>query len=100
MGKSSLPVRRIAPYAARRNIDTIMTPDSQPQSKSWVRLLALFSIASLVETSFGGQVFAFTPLYLPKLGVAPADVAVWTGAVTSFSFVAGIPFLPFWGALA
>jgi MFS family permease len=43
---------------------------------------------------------AFTPLYLPQLGVPPADVPAWTGAIVSLSNVVGIPFLPFWDALA
>jgi DHA1 family multidrug resistance protein-like MFS transporter len=67
---------------------------------SWQWLLALFSVASLVETVFWGQMNAFTPLYLPRLGVAPGDVAVWTGTTVAISNAIGIPFLPFWGALA
>ena len=76
-----------------------MTGSSQ-SSSSWVRLLALFSFASIVETSFAGQVFAFTPLYLPHLGVPQADIVAWTGAITAFTYAIGIPFLPFWGSLA
>src|SRR5207248_8713890 len=47
-----------------------------------------------------GQVSAFTPLYLPRLGIEVVAVAFWVGAITSSSNVAGLPFLPFWGALA
>ena len=43
---------------------------------------------------------AFTPLYLPWLGIAQTDVAVWTGWIVAISGLVGIPFLPFWGALA
>jgi MFS transporter, DHA1 family, multidrug resistance protein len=67
---------------------------------SWVWLLALFSIAAFVETAFFGQISSFTPLYLPRLGVAPEDVDDWTGGLMSFVNVFGILFLPFWGALA
>ena len=60
----------------------------------------LFAIAGFFEVAAYGQVTAFTPLYLPRLGIELAAVAFWVGAITSFSSVAGLPFLPFWGALA
>ena len=60
----------------------------------------LFAIAGFCEVAAYGQVTAFTPLYLPRLGIELVAVAFWVGAITSFSNVAGIPFLPFWGALA
>ena len=66
----------------------------------WVRMTILFAIAGFFEVAAYGQVTAFTPLYLPRLGVELAAVAFWVGAITSFSNVAGLPFLPFWGALA
>src|SRR5438046_10741260 len=59
-----------------------------------------FPIAGLCEVCAYGQVTAFTPLHLPDLGVASGDVAFWVGAITAISSVAGLPFLPFWGALA
>lgn len=67
---------------------------------SWLWLLALFTVASLVETVFVGQLVAFTPLYLPRLGVPAAEIPAWTGAALALSFALGLPFLPFWGALA
>jgi DHA1 family multidrug resistance protein-like MFS transporter len=66
----------------------------------WVRMTVLFAIAGFFEVAAYGQVTAFTPLYLPRLGIELAAVAFWVGAITSFSNVAGLPFLPFWGALA
>ena len=60
----------------------------------------LFAVAGFFEVAAYGQVTAFTPLYLPRLGIELAAVAFWVGAITSFSNVAGLPFLPFWGALA
>src|SRR5256714_3166154 len=60
----------------------------------------LFAIAGFFEVAAYGQVTAFTPLYLPRLGIELRAVAFWVGAFTSFSPVAGRPFLPFWGALA
>src|SRR5207244_3148581 len=47
-----------------------------------------------------GQVTAFTPLYLPRLGIPESEIAFWVGAIASFSNFVGLPFLPFWGALA
>src|SRR5439155_487369 len=66
----------------------------------WVRMTILFTIAGFFEVAAYGQVSAFTPLYLPHLGIEAATVAFWVGAITSFSNFAGLPFLPFWGALA
>lgn len=67
---------------------------------SWRYLLTLYTVACLIEAMFMGHMGAFTPLYLPQLGVAPQDVAGWTGAIVSISSLVGLPFLPFWGALA
>ena len=67
---------------------------------SWRYLLTLYTVACLIEAMFWGQMTAFTPLYLPRLGIAPQDVAAWTGAIVSISSLVGLPFLPFWGALA
>jgi MFS family permease len=70
------------------------------RSGSWVWLLTLFTAATLILDIFGSQVSAFTPLYLPHLGIAPDDVAGWTGVIGAISSGIGLPFLPFWGALA
>ena len=73
---------------------------STPTTARWVRLLALFTLAGFVETVFYGQLSAFTPLYLPHLGVPPENVAAWVGAIASITSIVGILFLPLWGALA
>lgn len=68
---------------------------------SWKWLLALFTAAGLAETIFYSQMLAFTPLYLHELGVTDeAVVLVLVGWITAASTGIGIPFLPFWGALA
>ncbi len=72
----------------------------QRANSSWVWLLALFTVASFIEVVFWSQVQAFTPLYLTHLGIADTDRAAWTGAIATVSSAVGIPFLPFWGALA
>lgn len=76
-----------------------LDPKDSPQI-SWVLLLALFTTAGLIETVFFGQLNAFIPLYLPRLGISPTSVAAWTGALVAASSAIGIPFLPLWGALA
>lgn len=63
-------------------------------------MLVLFSLASFVEVVAYGQLNAFTPLHLPRIGVAAADVALWVGAIAAGASVFGVLFLPFWGALA
>ncbi len=67
---------------------------------SWVWLLGLFSLGSIIESLFFGQLRAFTPLYLPSLGILQSDVARWTGIIAATTGLIGLPFLPFWGALA
>jgi MFS transporter, DHA1 family, multidrug resistance protein len=67
---------------------------------SWQWLLALYTVAGFIETAFYGQMNAFTPLYLPQLGVPPDQVRAWTGLLVTISSALGIPFLPLWGALA
>ena len=66
----------------------------------WRRKLVLFSVASFVEVVAYGQLNAFTPLHLPRIGVASADVALWVGLITAGANVFGVLFLPFWGVLA
>lgn len=77
-------------------------PHADPSrgAASWAWLLALYTLASLIETVFYSHLLAFTPLFLPDLGVAPADVVPLVGWITSLSNAVGIPFLPLWGALA
>ncbi|HEX8600563.1 MAG TPA: MFS transporter [Chloroflexia bacterium] len=69
--------------------------------QNWTGLLALFTIASIVEAGFWNQMNVFTPLYLPQLGItAPEDIRAWTGASAAITSLIGLPFLPLWGALA
>jgi MFS transporter, DHA1 family, multidrug resistance protein len=77
-----------------------MREQSLSTQTSWRRLLGLFTFGAFIETVFYGQMVAFTPLYLPQLGVRPEDVLFWTGVIASVTGLVGLPFLPFWGALA
>ena len=70
------------------------------QDRSWIGLLVLFTIGSFIEAMLYGHLSAFTPLYLPKLGISANDVSRWTGIIAAVSGIPGLIFLPFWGALA
>lgn len=70
------------------------------KKSGWVGLLALFTVASVIEAAFWNQLNVFTPLYLPRLGIAADDVKGWVGTIGALSSLLGLPFLPFWGALA
>ena len=67
-----------------------MTTRPQRITSSWLWLLTLYSVASFIETIFWGQMSAFTPLYLPRLGIAEANVAAWTGLIVSISGAIGV----------
>ncbi len=96
----------LARWWARRDTPTPMPPaDISPTQRaaftnSWPWLLTLFTVAGFFESVFWGQWLAFTPLYLPLVGVAAGDVRLWVGRVALFGGLVGIPFVPFWGALA
>src|SRR5205809_3698270 len=57
-------------------------------------MLVIFSLAGFLEVASYGQLSAFTPLYLPRIGVAAADVAFWVGVITSLPNLFGLRFLP------
>jgi MFS family permease len=62
--------------------------------------VALFAVASFVETLGFGHLGAFTPLYLRELGVEPSAVPQWTGLLSAASFAIGLPLAPMWGVWA
>lgn len=67
---------------------------------SWGWLLGLYTLAAFIETIFWGQITAFTPLFLRDLGAPQSDIPRLVGIIAAIVGAAGIPFLPFWGALA
>lgn len=80
---------------------TALAPARQASFKnSWLWLLTLFTVIGFFESVFWGQLLAFTPLYLPLVGVAAGEVPLWLGRVAVFGGLLGLPFVPFWGALA
>lgn len=68
--------------------------------RSWAWLLGLYTVASFLETVFWGQMSAFTPIILANLGLPAQQIPPMVGIVAAIVGAAGIPFLPFWGALA
>ncbi len=68
--------------------------------QDWRVLLAIYSVTSLVEAFGVSQVFAFLPLRLRDVGVAPDLVLPLTGLFTALIFVFGIFLVPFWGVWA
>ena len=78
----------------------MLTQTTPVEKSSWVPLLVLFALASFIEAIFYGLMGAFTPLYLPVLGVPADQIVLWTGVTAAASAMVGLPFLPFWGALA
>ncbi len=75
------------------------TLKSSPRD-SWTWLLGLYTVASFLETVFWGQMSAFTPIFLSELGMAQSQIPSMVGIIAAIVGAAGIPFLPFWGALA
>ncbi len=67
---------------------------------TWGWLLLLYTIASFLETVFWGQMTAFTPIFLRDLGMDASQIPGMVGIIAAIVGAAGIPFLPFWGALA
>jgi DHA1 family multidrug resistance protein-like MFS transporter len=67
---------------------------------SWTWLLGLYTAASFLETVFWGQMTAFTPIILRALGMAQSQIPSMVGIIAAIVGAAGIPLLPFWGALA
>ena len=63
-------------------------------------MLALFTLASFIEVIAYGQLAAFTPLHLPRIGVAQQDVPAAVGLISAGVNLIGLLFLPFWGVLA
>ncbi len=67
---------------------------------SWKWLLVIYTLATFIESVFWGQMTAFTPIFLRQLGMEPSQIPYMVGLIAAVVGAAGIPFLPFWGALA
>jgi len=63
-------------------------------------VLALFSIASVIETLGISQIAAFLPLDLKAMGLPAATIPRWVGFLNALVFIFGLPLVPVWGVLA
>ena len=54
----------------------------------------------MVEGLGVSQIFAFIPVYLREMGVAPADRLAFVGLFSSLIFIVGAPLVPLWGVWA
>ena len=71
-----------------------------PPSRSWIPLVAVFWVTSMVEGLGVSQVFALLPSQLTAIGVPDADRLSFIGLFTSLLFVLGMPLVPLWGVWA
>jgi MFS family permease len=69
-------------------------------SRSWIPLVAVFWVTSMVEGLGVSQVFALLPSQLTAIGVPDADRLSFIGLFTSLLFVLGMPLVPLWGVWA
>ena len=69
-------------------------------TQTWIAVLLLFSITSVIEGVGISQVLAFLPLYLRDVGLPAAQVPQWVGVLTALTFVCGLPLVPLWGVWA
>ncbi len=71
-----------------------------PAPRSWIPLVAVFWVTSMVEGLGVSQVFALLPTQLTALGVPDADRLSFIGLFSALLFVLGMPLVPLWGVWA
>jgi MFS transporter, DHA1 family, multidrug resistance protein len=67
---------------------------------SWRGTNLLFLVCSALQSAADGHLTAFTPLLLRELGLAPSEIATWTGMFVAITMTMAMPLAPFWGVLA
>jgi MFS family permease len=67
---------------------------------SWITVLTLFSITSIIETVGISQIIAFLPLDLKTMGVPQSAIPRWVGLLNAAIFLFGLPLVPLWGVFA
>lgn len=68
--------------------------------QSWIAVLLIFSITSVVETMGVSQISAFLPLDLQSMGLSPQGIPRLVGLLNALIFIFGLPLVPLWGAFA
>src|SRR2546427_2826950 len=74
--------------------------DPERGRDDWRRIVAVFSITSLVEGLGVSQVFSFLAPYLHEMGVPDAERVRFVGLFSALVFVVGMPLVPLWGVWA
>ena len=77
-----------------------VSPTPPRPTQDWRVLVAVFWTVSMVEGLGVSQIFAFIPVYLREMGVAPADRLAFVGLFSSLIFIVGAPLVPLWGVWA
>jgi DHA1 family multidrug resistance protein-like MFS transporter len=73
---------------------------SRTKTQSWVVVLTLYSITSVVEGLGISQVFAFMPLNLRHMGVPEQSIEHLVGLFGALPFALGLFLVPLWGVWA
>ncbi|MCL6648598.1 MAG: MFS transporter [Chloroflexi bacterium] len=72
----------------------------RPQ-QDWRRVLAIFSVALVLEFATFSHLAAFIPLYLEQeLRLSAAEVTLWTGLASGLPLALALVLAPFWGVWA
>ena len=74
--------------------------DPERGRDDWRRVVAVFSITSMVEGLGVSQVFSFLAPYLHEMGVPDAERVPFVGLFSALVFVVGMPLVPLWGVWA
>ncbi len=69
-------------------------------AEDWRRLLVLYWVTAFVEGLGMNQVFAFLPLRLEGMAMAPGEIPHFVGLFSALIFVFGLPVVPLWGVWA
>lgn len=67
---------------------------------NWKVNLWVISISVACTSASYTMIIPFLPMYLLEIGVSESEVAMWSGAVFSVSFLVGAVMAPYWGKLA
>ncbi|MBP2633128.1 MAG: major facilitator superfamily 1 [Firmicutes bacterium] len=67
---------------------------------NWRINLWVLAISVVLTAASYTMIIPFLPVYLLELGVSEQDVAMWSGAVFSISFLVGAIMAPIWGKFA
>lgn len=93
-------MRRVVPSAVSSKAEDRAEKEARRAKQSWIIVLILFALTSVVETFGVGHIIRFLPLYLRELGTPRSQVPTWTGLLSATVFLFGLPLVPFWGVWA